>query len=58
MPYMAACSAEKLGKDIERVSSLSEKAVEDPDAAQDLTGLIKDLLDYKVRAQSDTHVQM
>jgi hypothetical protein len=53
VPYMDACSAEKLGKDIERVSSLSEKAVEDPDAAQELTGLIKDLLNYKVRAQSE-----
>ena len=50
MPYMDACSAETLGKEIERVSRLSEKAVEDPDAAQELTGLIKDLLNYKVRA--------
>ncbi len=51
LPYMAACSARTLDEDIEKVSSLSESAVEDPDAAQKLTILIKNLLKYKVCAQ-------
>lgn len=44
---MAANTATELAKNIDRALGLSDTAVEDPDAAQQLTGLIKDLLNYK-----------
>ena len=44
---MAATTASGFANDIETALGLSDKAVEDPDAAQQLTGLIKDLLNYK-----------
>ena len=47
MYCMADSSAPNFAKDIERAVSLDEKATEDPDAAQQLTGLIKELQNYK-----------
>ena len=49
---MAASTATELAKDIDTALGLSDKALEDPDAAQQLTGLIKDLLDYKASTQA------
>ncbi|CAK0785785.1 hypothetical protein CVIRNUC_008996 [Coccomyxa viridis] len=45
---MAISSAQDFAKDIEKAVSLGEKATEDPDAAQQVTGLIKVLQSYKV----------
>ena len=47
MYCMAASSAKDFAKDIEKAVSLGEKATEDPDAAQQVTGLIKELQSYK-----------
>ena len=44
---MAVSSAQDFAKDIETAVSLGEKATEDPDAAQQVTGLIKELQNYK-----------
>ncbi len=44
---MAISSAQDFAKDIEKAVSLGEKATEDPDAAQQVTGLIKVLQSYK-----------
>ena len=52
MSLMATSTATELGKDIDTALGLSDKAVEDPDAAQQLTGLIKDLLNYKACTQA------
>lgn len=46
---MAGCDTAGFGKEIEKVTVLSEKATEDPDAAQQLTDLIKDLQNHKAR---------
>ena len=56
--YMAASTATDFAKDIDTALSLSEQAVEDPDAAQRLTDLIKKLQDYKActRAQRTTQI--
>ena len=47
MYCMAISSAQDFAKDIEKAVSLGEKATEDPDAAQQVTGLIKVLQSYK-----------
>ena len=53
---MAASTASDFAKDIVTALEISDKAVEDPDAAQQLTGLIKDLLNYKARTHAPVMV--
>ena len=49
---MAVSSAPDFATDIEKAVSLGDKATEDPDAAQQVTGLIKELQNYKASASS------
>jgi len=54
---MAANTATDFSHDIDTALNLSEQAVQDPDAAQRLTDLIKELQDYKACTQAQRSTQ-